>query len=188
MINHAFNNFCESWFKIFLSLINILYNAQTIAKFEYVIKTIHNIIDIRREISGNVNFKHVMRIDVSRMIELHKSLRTVQLLTVLYRNRSLNIWEKSWNFSAESLKNWKSNNHEYHYEQLRAIKKLSKYKHISKSLWLKNNVFCLFFHQASINRWHKLNLQEYFNYRVQIMRKRCNRHYSHTTLNADILM
>lgn len=89
------NNFCESWSKIFFRLFRIFKNAKTIAKLKYIVKTIHNIMNIRREIFKRTKLKYQMIIDAKRINDFHEIIRTLQFFVYKYVNKSLRVKKKN---------------------------------------------------------------------------------------------
>ena len=96
LINWTFNNFCDFWFKIILSLVQIFKKASIVQKLNYVAIAIRNFVVIKREISKTIRNKYKFQVIKQRINEFHEFMRTTQFFSILYKNRSLNIIKKMW--------------------------------------------------------------------------------------------
>lgn len=180
----AFNLFCGAWPKIILPLTKISAQARTKAELNYVAISFRNLVNTSHEYDKELTHRLQSTITRPQMIDLHEAMRTAQPLATRKYTRQLNISMENWNRkrsdpSKEAL--------DYRYKQLRGIASQFQYQRIPERLWLRAGVFFPFSERSYPERFTQADCEAWFNYRVSVMRKKCDKD-NDTTLNADILM
>ena len=166
----AFNHFCGRFPKILLPLVNISHHAASVKTLEYVAKAVRNIVNTTHEIPILKQDRVDLDLPIHRVREIREALRTAQPLPGPKDNRHLwRLKGSNDNWRPESLQQKRSDRLRYRYQQLNAIAALPRYRHIPRSLWLRNEVFFPFSQRTPIQDWTDEDVDRFFRSHLRTM-------------------
>ena len=186
----AFNHFCGRFPKILLPLVNISHYAASVKTLEYVAKAMRNIVNTTHEIPILKQDRVDLDLPIHRVREIREALRTAQPLPGPKDNRHLwRLKGSNDNWRPESLHQKRSDRLRYRYQQLNAIAALPRYRHIPRSLWLRNEVFFPFSQRTPIQDWTDEDVDRFFGSHLRTLWGWCDRVAAHRGLfNKETLI
>lgn len=184
-LNLFHHEFPPSAFKI----AQISRNATSMAELREAATRATNLAITVSEIKSTALGKYHQHLSPARIAELQEAMRTCQPLLSRTSVSKLSIAHKRFMKNRQSDAAWRSQHHDWVYEQLHQIHQLPEFRHLPVSTWLTpKGVFYPYSANAPTDRWTNEDLWQDFRSRYQMMKSKCNRKWATITIASPELI